>query len=196
MPWTHKFLNCPQPPQEFVNLALSEDISLFGPKSLSNYYEPGKDPHAVRQLVNGDSKNAIRIPRFDVPVNFQQWIDDNISCDVDEASISISDPGNDGVLGPHTDRKRDYVLIYVVKSGGPDVRTCFWQEKDQPLYRDRITLVDDYHRLNLLESADFGERNWVLLNSRILHSVEHIEYRRIAFQLAFNTDISSLEKFL
>lgn len=195
MTWTHKFLNCPVPPQEFIELALTEDVSLFGPKSNSNYYVPGSDPHAVRQLVDGKSENAIRIPRFDVPLTFRQWIVDNISQDIDEASISVSDIGNDGVLGPHTDRRRDYVLMYIVNPGGNNVRTCFWQEKNHPLYRDRITLVDDYNKLDLIDSADFGQYQWVLLNAKILHSVEHIESRRIAFQIAFDNNISSLERF-
>ena len=195
MTWTHKFLNCPAPPQEFIELALTENIDLFGPKSNSNYYTPGNDPHAVRQLANGDSKNTVRIPRFDVPLAFRRWIIDNISPDIDEASISISDIGNDGVLGPHTDRRRDYVLIYVIKSGGNNALTRFWREEDQPLYRDRITLVDDYSKLELIDSVNLKEGQWVVLDSRILHSVEHIESRRITFQISFDNNISSLERF-
>lgn len=195
MTWTHKFLNCPQPPKEFIDLALSEDINRFGPKSPSNYYEPGKDPHKVRELTNNLSSTQVRIPRFDVPVEFRNWIIENISPAIDEASISISDPSEDGVLGPHTDRKRDFVLLYIVKKGGDKTRTYFWQEHGQPVIRDRITLVDDYSKLDLLDCVDFGEGQWVLLNGLVLHSVENIQTRRIAFQIAFDKDASSLEGF-
>lgn len=200
--WNYKFLDIPQPPIEFVNLARSANIKLYGPLNRTNHYV-GHSVDPLQTLKNGKSSGInVATPRYDVPLEFRQWIIENISPDVAETSISISQPSKDGALGPHTDRSRRYVLIYVVHPGGSRVRTCFWQEHGFPKIRDEfvglkdeIALPNDYNSLDLLEEADFGVNRWVLLNSKVLHSVEHINGVRISFQFSFGPDISSLEKF-
>lgn len=200
--WNYKFLNIPQPPEEFIKIARSANIKLYGPVNRTNNYT-GHTVDPCQPLFNSISTGInVAAPRYDVPQEFRQWIIKNISPDVVETSISISQPSKDGVLGPHTDRSRRYALLYVVHAGGPNVRTCFWQEKGFPQIRDEfvtitdeIALPNDYNLLDLLEEADFGINQWVLLNSKVLHSVEHINGVRISFQFSFGPDISSLEKF-
>jgi hypothetical protein len=96
-------------------------------------------------------------------------------------------------LGAHTDRVRDYTLIYVVKKGGPKVRTNYWQEKGHPLVRERYLWLDDYRKLDLIESADFGVGKWVLNNSQIIHSVDNLEEHRITFQLSIENNEKLME---
>ena len=194
--WTHRLLSCPQPPQKFIDLALTMDPTQWGPKSESNYYKPGRDPIARRKLMKqGKELRSIRMPRYDMPEEFAQWILDNITDKFQEASIVFSDVGDDGGLGPHTDRCRDYCLMYVVKSGGPDVRTRFWHQHNQDLLRNRFTFIDEYDTLDLIDEANFIEGQWFLMCNRILHSVEHIIDRRLAFQINIDTDISDFDKF-
>lgn len=194
--FTHRLLNCPQPPQQFIDLALTMDPEQWGSKSASNYYKPTKDPIARRKLnKNGTEPRSIRMPRFDMPPEFAQWVRDNITDKFQEASVVLSDVGNDGGLGPHTDRRRDYSLMYVIKSGGPDVRTYFWHQQGQELIRNRFTFIDDYDTLDLVDEANFVEGKWFIMNNRILHSVEHIQDRRLAFQISIDTDISDIDKF-
>lgn len=200
--WNYKFLNIPHPPQKFIDLALTEDTNSYGPVNRLNEYQ-GQSNSIRREVVNCISTGErVYAPRYTIPEEFRQWVIDNISCDIAETSISITSPSTDGLLAPHTDRSRRYALLYIVKQGGTDVRTCFWQERGQPQIRDEnatlqddIALPTDYQTLDLLESVDFGERNWVLLNSKVFHSVEHINGIRISFQFSFGPDISSLEKF-
>lgn len=196
--WNYKFLNIPHPPQKFIDLALTENIDLYGPLNTLNHYRP------TRRIMKNclSTGEHVTATRYSVPDEFRQWIIENISPDVAETSISISSFATDGLLAPHTDRSRRYAVMYVVKQGGPDVRTCFWQEKGYPQLRDEfatvandISLPGDYKDLELLESADFGTNQWLILNSKVFHSVEHINGTRISFQFSVGPDISALEKF-
>lgn len=207
--WNYKFLNLPHPPQEFIDLALTEDVSLYGPKSTINQYQ-GQTNTTRRNMKNPVSLGPhVYAPRYAMPDEFYQWAMEHIAPAVTKPSISISGEltsgagtVTDGYLAPHTDRSRRYALLYVVKQGSDLVRTCFWQEKGQPQVRDEnatlqddIALPTDYLTLDLLESGDFGLNQWVILNSKVFHSVEHINGIRISFQIDFGDDLLSLEKF-
>ena len=111
--WTHKILNCPPPPDKFIRLALNADPTQIGPQSVSNLYASGKDYIASRKLI-ADNTNIplVRIPRFDLNDEFNKWVKENIFTNFFESAIAISEKST-GSLGPHTDRLRDYVLMYV-----------------------------------------------------------------------------------
>lgn len=196
--WNYKFLNIPHPPQNFIDLALTENTDLYGTINHNNVYLPNR-----RIMQNRISTGEhVATPRYNLSEDFRQWLTDNIGPIFKEASLSVSTPATDGLFAPHTDRSRRYALLYVVKQGGSAVRTCFWQEKGQPRIRDEFaTLQDDiavptdYNSLDLLEEADFGINQWVILNSKVFHSVEHINGTRISFQVSVGPDISALEKF-
>jgi len=193
--WTHKMLSCPPPPQKFVELALAADPSLYKESTKYNYYKPGKDPHAVRQLVKqGNSIEMVRIPRYVVGDEFDQWVRENLVTDFTAATIAISHNGNGGSVGPHTDRWRNFVLIYLVQTGGDQARTNFFQQQRHPLIRDKFAIVDDYDSLELIESFQLPLNQWVLLNGRILHTVDNIDTVRIAFQIEL-LDLDQIEKF-
>lgn len=194
--WTYKFLNCQQPPQKFIDLALTADPVQYGSRSTTNYYKPGKDPIAKRHLTScGQEKKSIRLPKYDMPEEFANWVRNHITDKFLEAAVALSDKGNGGGLGPHTDRARDYCLMYVIKSGGDHVRTSFWQERQQPLVRRRFTFIDNYDMLELIDEGNFKEGRWLVMNTLILHSLENVQDRRIAFQITIDHDISDLEKF-
>ena len=124
--WTHRLVNFLQPPQQFVELALAADPSLYKSRAQHNYYKAGKDPHAVRHLTQQEHNiEMVRIPRYIVGDQFDQWVKDNVVNNFMEATVAISHPGNSGSLGPHTDRVRNFVLIYVMQTGGDRVRTNF-----------------------------------------------------------------------
>lgn len=190
--WTHQILNLPPIPQQFVDLALAADPTLLGEKTKSTHYKKGKDPYAIRDLTrNGESVANIRVPRYYVNEEFEQWVKENIVKDFTEASISISSTYA-GSLGAHSDRKRDYGLLYVVRQGGPDVRTVFYQQKGHSVIRNRYVSIDDYDQLDIIDVADLGVNRWVLLDARILHSVENVVDQRISFQISIDRDLSEL----
>ena len=194
--WTHQVLSCPPPPQQFVDLALAADPSLYKNSTRYNYYKPGKDPHAVRQLTKqGDSIQMVRIPRYVVGDEFDQWVRDNLITDFTAATIAISQHGNGGSLGPHADRWRNFVLLYLVQNGGDHARTNFYQQQGQPLIRDKFAIEDDYDSLQLIDSFQIPLNQWVLLNGRILHTVEQIDTVRIAFQIEL-LHLDEIKKFI
>ena len=193
--WTYRLVNFPQPPQQFVELALAADPTLYKSRAQHNYYKPGKDPHAVRTMTHQDHViEMVRIPRYIVGDQFDQWVNNNMVSNFMEATVAISHPGNGGSLGPHTDRVRNFVLIYVMQKGGDRVRTNFFQEHGYSLIRDKFTIVDDYDSLQLVESVDVPLNHWIVLNGRILHSVDQIDSVRIAFQIELQ-DLSEVERF-
>jgi hypothetical protein len=194
--WTHRLLTCPQPPEKFIELALQENPVASLTRAPSNYYNPGADPQVERTMHrDGKSIHNVRIPRYLIGAEFNQWFSENIIPLEGEASIAVSNPGNGGSLGPHTDRCRDWVLIYVVKSGGPDCCTTFFHQHGHPLIRDRFVFENNYDEMDVVGVAKIPENNWVLLNGRILHSVDNISTRRITFQIDI-ADPTKLEKFM
>jgi hypothetical protein len=192
---THKFQDhLPKVPQEWFDLAKRNDPSLRTHVYDTTNFEYGKDPTLTRKPVDIDGNPVIHVGayRFKMPDEFIEWCRQNITTNFHESSVHITNK-EQGVLGPHTDRARNWSLIYVVQPGGPKVRTCFWQEKGHPLVRDRFIWFDEYTKLDLIESADFGVGRWVLVSSIILHSVEYLEDHRITFQISLNDDIDMAE---
>jgi hypothetical protein len=190
--WPFKFLDhLPKVPQEFVDLAAKDDPNLLGEAYSSSTFEYGKDPIYTRKLTGTDGNPVTHVGsyRYRMPEPFVNWCQENITRSGNEWGCSISNR-EEGALGPHTDRSRDFALLYVVEPGGADVRTTFWQEHGHPLVRERFLWRDDYRVLDLVEAADFGVGRWVLINSLVLHSVDHLERHRITFQLSLEEDIS------
>jgi len=115
-----------------------------------------------------------------------RWILDNVSDLAKDLRVSFTLPGRSR-CGPHTDGTRDYTLIYLLKPGGPNHSTVFWQQKDQPdILRPRRHTVDHYDQLTRLAAVQVPVKTWTLLNGRVLHSVEDIEQGRVALQCSFD----------
>lgn len=111
------------------------------------------------------------------------WAMENISREVIDIRVFGSTPGR-MLTGPHTDMTRKYTLIYLLKGGGPYHRTVFYKEKDNKniTYTGRYSVVD-YSKLEQLCQIQLPLNKWTMLNSHVLHSVEHIEEGRIGIQI-------------
>jgi hypothetical protein len=196
--WIYKTLpTCPQPPQKFIDMAKTANPALFGPEPESANYESGKNPRLNRLLVKPGKKElepSVRNPRYELGQEFDLWLKENILQNFDESVISISHQGHGKSFGPHTDRWRCYVLMYIVDTGGTAAQTTFWRQKFYPAVRDNGITINDYTNLRKIDSAIFQQGQWVVVKSRILHSVENIDTVRIAFQISVD-DLSELERF-
>jgi hypothetical protein len=121
-----------------------------------------------------------------------KWVLDNISSRAKDVRMSFTVPGLERA-GPHVDSTRDYTLMYVLKNGGKDNETVFWKEKGvNELIRPYRYTVNDYDNVERIGSISLPLNTWILLNARVLHSVENINEGRISIQCAFD-DISELK---
>lgn len=193
--WCWMPLDLPSVPDALVSQALEVLQDLDVPSTISTSHVNGtNDPFYQRRLwKDGIEIENVRLTRKHIGTEFQDWVVKYLIADYLEASVSTT--LSDGIMGPHTDRERDFVLIYLIDPGGPEVKTNFWRIKGESLHQPRKSFVDDYNRLELVESAHFPTRSWVALNSRILHSVENIVHARTAFQVSMR-DQSQLDLML
>lgn len=123
-----------------------------------------------------------------------KWVLDNISTLAKDVRISFTLPGHERA-GPHIDSTRDYTLMYVLKNGGEANETVFWKEKGvEELIRPYRYTVDHYDKVERIGDISLPLQSWILLNARVLHSIENISEGRISIQCAFD-DITGL-KFL
>jgi hypothetical protein len=117
---------------------------------------------------------------FSVGDEFDKWAADNIHPYAYEAGLSISMPKDLPGQGPHCDPRRRYALNYIIDTGGDNVRTVFYKEKGFPIERLHDAGPEgrgywaDYPDLEVIDDVVFGAGIWVLLNAKVLHSVENM----------------------
>jgi hypothetical protein len=91
----------------------------------------------------------------------------------------------------HVDRSRDYVLIYVVETGGPDVRTKFYKYRDRPLELPREmafqTLTTE--GADLVDEVVLPVGRWAFLNGKTAHQVTNLESERVSIHLSLDVKI-------
>lgn len=191
--YTYQFVDLAAPPTQLIDRALSVDRDQQNIAVSHQFSDHDEKIYAARVLNHNQQQiQHVRQTRYNLDSDWQQWIRDNIANNFIECTVSIGGPSQ-GHLGPHTDRARDFVLLYVLVPGGENVLTTFWQEHNQSVLRPHATLVDDYQQLSMISEVDLGVRRWVVLDSRILHSVQNLQGSRINIQIAFD-DLSELEK--
>jgi hypothetical protein len=189
----YKFLDLPLLPKSLVDKALSVERNNENVASSHRFTDKDEKIYAARALIHNEEKiQHVRQTRYLLDQQFQQWISQAIARNFIECTVSIGGP-QQGHLGPHTDRARNFVLIYVLVPGGSNVLTTFWQEQNQLKLRPRATLVDDYDRLIMLDQVDYGIHRWVIMDGRVLHSVQNLESSRINIQIAFD-NLDDLQK--
>lgn len=112
-----------------------------------------------------------------------EWARQTVGISSSAIRVNFTQPGR-SLSGPHTDRSRDWVLIYLLQAGGPDHVTVFYRELGHPLIRPRHTAVNHYGSLTVLSRLQVPLRRWTLMNTRVLHSIENISQGRYAIQVS------------
>ena len=120
----------------------------------------------------------------DVSDEFEQWVKDNIVANFRYAGIGSTTPGREH-CGPHRDQSRDYSLLYIIKMGGDDTCTQFWEKKipDKPQF-----YYDNYDDFDLVHEIRPTLHQWYLLNAKKVHTVENIKDGRISVQISLTED--------
>ena len=136
------------------------------------------------------SRNGEIIPnavctRHEIDSTAEQWARDHISTEFINIGYNLhGSPG--GTAVPHTDRTRDWTLMWIVDTGGAQVSTVFWQEPNQPVERGPKYYAPTYDNLIELERHIFSVNQWILINAKVIHSIENLQTVRKSIQLGFD----------
>ena len=141
------------------------------------------------QRKTGCTKNGVEVAhaaynRYEVSQKVKDWVHENITRDYNNIGYSVLE----GTSCPHSDVSRDWTLIWLFETGGPDVETVFWRQEGQPYYPKTLETKQPTTYDNLIElcKCRLPKGQWVLLNAQCLHSVENVkDVHRKALQIGF-----------
>ena len=139
----------------------------------------GKD---FNLMVNGEHKVGATYYRYEPGQALQDWVRDCIHPDVATVGLQIVQ-GTD-IFQAHTDTNfRRYILNYLVKSGGENATTVFYQEHGFPVEQDVKKYIHDYSTMDVIESVVVPEKTWFSINGQVLPGVTNLDSPRIAVSL-------------
>lgn len=187
MTYTYRMLpHLPTVPQHFVDRALEYRALIDRNQAV---YSHLSDAYRKRKLLkDGATLDSVYQIRWDIGYDFYLWAQQNITSAAYECGVAYLDGRRGPTQGAHTDQRRAISLIYLLEPGGPETSTVFYQEQGQDLVRTTPqTTCDDYSRLTVVDQAQFPVRQWVALNTQILHGVDRIHSCRISLQISCNT---------
>lgn len=184
----HGILDAPDPPDWMLQKA-----ECFDETAIMNNWG---DSYTNRILIkNGKTYNNAFNRSNLLGEDELTWVKNNISHLALDVRISRTQPGLER-CGAHIDKTRNYTLVFLLDTGGPDHRTVFYKEKGvDELHRPLLYHVDDYDNLVEIKSIQLQQFKWNLLNARVLHSIENITEGRKSIQVSFN-DFDKGFKFL
>lgn len=129
-----------------------------------------------------------KFPRTALLPELEMWLRNNISDKALKYELAITLDDNDAhSILPHTDRAREFTLIYLLEGGGENHRTVFYNTKNHKNIDRMMTF--EYSELIECDSIVIPIKQWTLLNAQSIHSVENIPQTRIAIQLSFDTNL-------
>lgn len=165
----------PHPPEQL----LQDNLAIVDDNALSHYI------NNVGRKLNPQHK---KYPRVGLNNELTQWLKENIT-DAGteyELSVSIIEPNVDKLL-PHTDRARNYTLMYLLQGGGEGHRTVFYKHRDPHFFIERKQTFD-YSDIVEVDSITIPLRVWTILDAQQIHSVECIPGMRLALQISLETN--------
>jgi hypothetical protein len=180
----------PHIPQELIDLAYSsidsEENFQHSPDKVQIDWKMTKN---LKIKVNGKEKINRPALAWHVDEELKQWVYKNITdIDVDHVRISaIKADDEHDTCGAHVDRAREFALLYVIENGGLDNKTVFYQEKGQPIIREKAARCNDHDNLIELDSISIPLRTWCLLNVRVLHGVRNLNSKRVSIQIGLDS---------
>lgn len=173
-------------------------------QTIDSYWWPDKVPKRVK-LVDGREVDHIRYQRWsfndDLVRDFIMTNIPEMPCDFGDLGYQIvSNDRSDPIgarMSPHLDGFRgNYVLQYVIDTGGDNIATTWWQAPGQDIYRQQITttqffFVNDNYKF--LDSVILQKHSWALIRTDVLHSVDHVTADRKLITVGFRADQDFLE---
>jgi hypothetical protein len=144
-------------------------------------------------------KNGIEIinttnNRYELNPDFITWVKKNISSEFTGIGFNHMGTCDGGTTVPHTDRKRHWTLMWIFETGGDDVNTIFWKEQGHTIERDITYYPRSYDNLIELERHVIEPNRWVLVNAKVIHSVENMTSIRKSIQIGFLDNSSFIKQ--
>jgi hypothetical protein len=127
-----------------------------------------------------------------VSAEIETWAKENITDCYLRVSTCSTDPGFDH-SGPHRDQSRDFVLIYLLTTGGDQAVTRFWNLK---IPSELKNYYSDYNELTLVDELKSRPYQWYIMDTKKIHSVENINQGRTSLQISLTHDHVTNLKFL
>jgi hypothetical protein len=132
--------------------------------------------------------------RYFVSSDILDWLASNIPVklpiNVKKIGIQTFQPRrNPAVYSPHTDNKGQYILNYLIDTGGDNVLTKWYHETGHSLIREPDITLDSFQNLNETHSEHIAQGTWFCLHSRILHTVVNIERPRISLTIGLESSL-------
>lgn len=186
----YKILDLPSVPLEFEMRAFDEAI-----QRQSYCMNPINEEHKERWFIDRDGNpgQSSGYLRHDLGPEFYPWVKQNICENFIDGGAAFTERPKRNMLGAHTDRTRKYSLLYVLQPGGAKVMTRWYQEPDQPIWREGIVHINDHTNLILLDEIEIPTRTWICINAQCIHSVEGIQTQRIGINISLDQDIFGLD---
>ena len=188
----------PHPPQSVIDAVDVNRPSRLGIRDSGRVAGEKEHHHGYfvqRKLTNWNGADYIAAANYRTRNEvFEAWVKENISTDFVDAGVNYTvinevPAGHTEVsTGAHTDIVKDFTAIYLLSNGRNDEKgppTVFWQEQGHDVYRPPQTQAQDGSKLTELYRVHIPLRTWVILEARVLHSVEHLLDTRLAFQISF-----------
>jgi len=130
-----------------------------------------------------DQRIMIRDSNFDIKEKNQmwkEWVTENITTSFLRTSIQKYQLD----LIPHRDMVRNFSLLYLVRPGGRNAETKFYQ----PLPDVEIKKFSyPFREVTEVESFKFEEGTWNLINNKYIHAVRGVTSSRISLAIDFIT---------
>jgi len=189
--WCYKFVDLPQVPQEIIDQSLN---SISDNNIHEDWWWWPKSASEV-DIVDNKSKQSVAFVQYKLSENVKDWFRENIVTSGYNA-INISKTTEGDHKGAHTDKTRDYVLIYLLALGGEKPYTVWYKEKEKSLIREKKARVHDYNLLTEIDRVHIPLNKWCILNSRILHGVDLLSSSRVGFHIGLNEPFELLGKFI
>jgi hypothetical protein len=135
--WFYRYMDeFPQPPQEFIDRALTMAHNFMENPPFENAYHAQKLPGYGREIVleDGTESTSRMTPRWELGEDFSQWVIENIYPNPVDSALSLS-MGMGPVTGLHLDGSRHFTYAYLLEVSNPGQITKWWQEHGHPIQR-------------------------------------------------------------
>lgn len=134
----------------------------------------------IRDDGKTESPNIVAYPAIQ---KLNDWVYENISNTnrgLIVRTVNVTEERN--FYPPHIDINRQFVMLYNVLDSGGEV--VFWQEEGKEITRSFLErqIQKDYSKLKELCRFKTPVKQWYMMNTQVIHSVEGLQSKRINLQ--------------